>query len=742
MSLYDYEKEQKAQIDNLRVQLLARPLNLGGTSTGGGGPTGGFTGYLPQTRVSYDASEIASSGITSSGSLKDNLNHIRLRLQELENAPVESGIGGHVIKYNGTTLTGSNLNFTSGFNLTDTGDTIVFTSDVVSSGVTFPVVNLSGEARYPSEYELHQAIGYASDYTDGTTYLIKTGDYPYQDYLAVANLYRDWTIVDLNFPPPFQEGFIPVIVGEKWETIDPRNLVMGGGGVGGVDPTKFTVIPGENNTALSGITVFPKTVLGLQQAFDACGSYNDDVVILPAGYIGDTSYPTFTVKAGTTIQGQGKDATTLRGQLDLLGANTVRGLYIDGRSSSDRSWVINGNNTYQYLESINVKGESDAVDALQPVALYDCSFAYSTNCSYRAYNYSGALVTAFGSSLSAPQQISYPIGGYARGIVRVGGLAGGIEKLAKDYTNYSYWDMFGTGAFGNDSYHANDIASGILTRHLPLPTVSGMIPVANGTSWGLTTLPTGTTLTVKEVDNSPSVSASTIVFPNGTLTESEGVVTYTPTVIVGSGTGDMLGPASAVDGHLAVFDGTSGKILKDGGAIPVGGGGGGYTLIQEIVLSEDGIFTFTGIPQTYKHLKMIGSLRSTYNATSDSVKIQVGNGSLDTATNYTHMIYKAGSGTAGSLRGNPAAYVSGGIVSGGTDIAGLFSPFRTDIYFYTVADQFKNFDVQTSCIGTAYWSSTGGGTWRSNSAVDTLSVLSYGTDSVFKAGSRIALYGL
>jgi hypothetical protein len=97
MSLYDYEKEQKAQYDSLRTQLLARPLNLGGTSTGGGGPTGGFTGYLPQTRVSYDASEIASSGITNSGSLKDNLNHIRLRLQELENATV-SGIGGLTVK--------------------------------------------------------------------------------------------------------------------------------------------------------------------------------------------------------------------------------------------------------------------------------------------------------------------------------------------------------------------------------------------------------------------------------------------------------------------------------------------------------------------------------------------------------------------------------------------------------------------------------------------------------------------
>lgn len=41
-----------------------------------------------------------------------------------------------------------------------------------------------------------------------------------------------------------------------------------------------------------------------------------------------------------------------------------------------------------------------------------------------------------------------------------------------------------------------------------------------------------------------------------------------------AGGGDVVGPASATDGHLAVFDGATGKVIKDGGAP---GGGGGYT---------------------------------------------------------------------------------------------------------------------------------------------------------------------
>ncbi len=32
--------------------------------------------------------------------------------------------------------------------------------------------------------------------------------------------------------------------------------------------------------------------------------------------------------------------------------------------------------------------------------------------------------------------------------------------------------------------------------------------------------------------------------------------------------GDVVGPASATSGHLAVFSGTTGKIIADGGAVP------------------------------------------------------------------------------------------------------------------------------------------------------------------------------
>jgi hypothetical protein len=36
----------------------------------------------------------------------------------------------------------------------------------------------------------------------------------------------------------------------------------------------------------------------------------------------------------------------------------------------------------------------------------------------------------------------------------------------------------------------------------------------------------------------------------------------------GGGSGDVVGPAASVDGNIAVFDGTTGKLLKDSGSAP------------------------------------------------------------------------------------------------------------------------------------------------------------------------------
>lgn len=81
-------------LNALKRDILTKPLVLGGISTSGGGaggPAGGFTGYLPQTRVTYDYIELGTLDTTVSGpSLWDNLNHIRYRLDVVESGPPTS----------------------------------------------------------------------------------------------------------------------------------------------------------------------------------------------------------------------------------------------------------------------------------------------------------------------------------------------------------------------------------------------------------------------------------------------------------------------------------------------------------------------------------------------------------------------------------------------------------------------------------------------------------------------------
>lgn len=82
-----FEDQLFEYYNSLQQYFRGQPIILGGVSgpSGGvGGPPGGFIGYLPQTRVAYDESELASSGIPISGrSLLDNLNHIRWSISQI-----------------------------------------------------------------------------------------------------------------------------------------------------------------------------------------------------------------------------------------------------------------------------------------------------------------------------------------------------------------------------------------------------------------------------------------------------------------------------------------------------------------------------------------------------------------------------------------------------------------------------------------------------------------------------------
>lgn len=97
--------------------------------------------------------------------------------------------------------------------------------------------------------------------------------------------------------------------------------------------------------------------------------------------------------------------------------------------------------------------------------------------------------------------------------------------------------------------------------------------------------------------------------PNNTTTFLRGDGTFS--VPAGGGSGDVVGPASAVNNRVAFFDGATGKLIKDSGLTLSGSNTGDQTSIAGLTGTKaqfdtavtDGNFMYTGdAPTTHTHL--------------------------------------------------------------------------------------------------------------------------------------------
>jgi hypothetical protein len=96
---------------------------------------------------------------------------------------------------------------------------------------------------------------------------------------------------------------------------------------------------------------------------------------------------------------------------------------------------------------------------------------------------------------------------------------------------------------------------------LPLSTgVTGTLPVANGGT-GLTTTPANGAL---DIGNGTGFTRTTLTAgSNITITNGAGSISIAATA---GGSGDVVGPASAVANSIALFNSTTGKLIKDSSA--------------------------------------------------------------------------------------------------------------------------------------------------------------------------------
>lgn len=144
--------------------------------------------------------------------------------------------------------------------------------------------------------------------------------------------------------------------------------------------------------------------------------------------------------------------------------------------------------------------------------------------------------------------------------------------------------------------------------------------------------------------------------------------------------------------------------------------------------------TFSSISSAYTDLVMIGAI-SGVSATIDAW-VRVGNGSVDTGSNYSWTVLSGNGTTAGSGRGSNTAKVYWDFL---TSITNVSQHAIMNFMNYSNTTTNKTFSIRGTSASQE--SNATFGLWRSTSAINTIQI---GLDSTatFSAGSTFTLYGI
>jgi hypothetical protein len=146
--------------------------------------------------------------------------------------------------------------------------------------------------------------------------------------------------------------------------------------------------------------------------------------------------------------------------------------------------------------------------------------------------------------------------------------------------------------------------------------------------------------------------------------------------------------------------------------------------------SPQASYTFTSIPTTYTDLVMIVSIPSS--VTGANSFIRVGNGSIDTGSNYSDtQIYGTGS-AAGSTRNSNYGYAYGGVV--GANCVSIINFMN-----YSNTTTYKTILARGNAAGTYVDAVVS--LWRSTSAINTIQFQDGGAANL-PTGTTLTLYGI
>jgi len=162
--------------------------------------------------------------------------------------------------------------------------------------------------------------------------------------------------------------------------------------------------------------------------------------------------------------------------------------------------------------------------------------------------------------------------------------------------------------------------------------------------------------------------------------------------------------------------------------------GSTYTPIATTTLgSTTASYTFTSIPSTYTDLVLVASIVT--GSGTPGMYYQVGNGSIDTSTNYSSTVLLGTGSAANSYRYSNATAIYGNVTG---DTA---STVVSIAHFQNYSNTTTNKTVLCRHSSAADYVMTTVGLWRSTSAINQIKVLAVGTNT-YAAGTTFTLYGI
>lgn len=146
--------------------------------------------------------------------------------------------------------------------------------------------------------------------------------------------------------------------------------------------------------------------------------------------------------------------------------------------------------------------------------------------------------------------------------------------------------------------------------------------------------------------------------------------------------------------------------------------------------------TFSSIPTTYTDLILIASIQHTSNSGD---QLRVGNGSVDTGSNYSNTkLYIASNSSASGSSGSNATSMDIAAVSYSGPTSTYYAPLIIHFMNYSNTNKYKTVLARYSDVQEV---SATAASWRSNSAINTIQLYP-GSGINYSTGCTFTLYGI